>query len=608
MVKLNEQDQRQMEKAKDLMKETPLEHMGFVRNLFFGRLRLDKLMPYPVQDEDEARRTDSLLEKLDVFLNEHVDARQIDLNEEIPTHVIDGLGELGVLGMTVPKKYGGGGFSHTAYCRVLQRVAQTCASTAVFISAHQSIGLKAILLKGTEDQKQRFLPDLASGKKIAAFCLSEPEVGSDAANVQTKARLSPDGKHWLLTGHKKYATNAALAGVMTVMAQTPGQDNGDTKPKVTAFIVTPDMAGFEVVSHNRSKCGIRGSWQGTLKFTDMAVPVENILGELGRGLKVALEVLDFGRCTLSAACVGGAQLAMRMCVQRARERRQFGREIGQFQLIKQKLAQMAELVYAMDAITYHAAGIVDRHDEDVMLETAISKLFCSESLWTVADEAVQIWGGEGYMQETGIERMLRDARINRIVEGTTEIMTSFVALMGMKAVGENLEQVLRAVTRHPIGNFRRITEFASHEWHDLLIGHDFDGLHPKLRGEGEQLTRAVKLLARDVEKVLRVHREGIIDKQLQQQRIALNVVDLYAMASILSKLNAVLEGKLLPSFVCDDRLATVERDLMVGKRFCLGAIDRFYQRRKLLNHNQDKHVLALADHLLDLPTEDDGNN
>ena len=169
-----------------------------------------------------------------------------------------------------------------------------------------------------------------------------------------------------------------------------------------------------------------------------------------------------------------------------------------------------------------------------MLETAISKLFCSETLWTIADDAVQIWGGEGYMQETGLERMLRDARINRIVEGTTEIMSSFVALMGMKAVGENLEQVLRAVTKHPIGKFGRIKEFASHEWHDLLIGHDFEGLHPMLRDQGEQLTRAVKLLARDVEKLLRVHREGIIDKQLQQQRIAMNVVDLYVMSAVLS--------------------------------------------------------------------------
>ncbi len=272
MPTFRRQDEEQIDKARDLLESTPSGEVGFVKSLFFGRLKLDRIMPYPRQDEAEKARTAALIEKVDAFLKEQVDADAIDAEERIPQHVIDGLGKLGVLGMTVPVEYGGGGFSHTAYCRVLAHISQHCASTAVLIGAHQSIGLKALLLMGTDEQKQRFLPALASGEKLAAFCLSEPEVGSDAAGVQTHARMSDDGTHWVLNGEKRYATNAAIAGVMTVMAKTVITENGKTKDRVTAFIVTPDLPGFEILKTNRSKCGVRGSWQAHLRFTEHARP------------------------------------------------------------------------------------------------------------------------------------------------------------------------------------------------------------------------------------------------------------------------------------------------------------------------------------------------
>src|SRR5687767_6388031 len=261
MPTLSRKDQEQLEKAQDLIETAPPKELGFAKSLFFGRLKSDAILPYPQQDPGEVQRMNEVIAKLDVFLKEQVDADLIDKEERIPQHVIDGLGKLGVLGLTVPKEYGGGGFTHTAYCKVLERIAAHCTSTAVLVGAHQSIGLKALLLMGNEQQKKQFLPALARGEIIAAFCLSEPEVGSDAANVQTTARLSADGKHYILNGRKKFATNAALAGMMTVMAKTPVPDGkGGTKDKVTAFIVTPDLPGFHVISPNRSKCGIRGSW------------------------------------------------------------------------------------------------------------------------------------------------------------------------------------------------------------------------------------------------------------------------------------------------------------------------------------------------------------
>ncbi|MEE9211780.1 MAG: acyl-CoA dehydrogenase family protein [Phycisphaeraceae bacterium] len=594
MVRMTKQHQEQFDKAKDLIEAGPTVENGFVRSLFFGRLRLDKVMPYPRQDPDEAKRTDELLTKLDAFLTEHLDPDRIDAEEEIPQHVIDGLGKLGVMGMTVPREYGGGGFTHTAYCRVLERIAQSCGSTAVMVGAHQSIGLKALVLNGTEQQKKRWLPDLATGKKLAAFALTEPEAGSDAANVQTRAHLSDDGKHWILNGQKKYTTNGAIAGMMTVMARTPIEHNGKTKDKITAFIVTPDLPGFEVVDPNPSKCGIRGTWQAELQFTDMPVPVENVLGELGRGLKVALTVLDYGRCTLSAGCVGGAKVALHQTVEHARNRKQFGRPLGEFQLIKQKIARMSEMVFAMDAMTYLTAGMVNRHDDDLMLETAVCKLFCSEVSWRVIDDAVQVHGGKGYMRADGLERMFRDSRINRIVEGATEVITTFVALMGMKGVGEEFEQVLHA-TRHPIGNFGRLAEFARHEWRDVIVGPSVDGLHPKIADEGRKLASLTRMLARSVTRILTRYQQKILDMQLLHSRVTWAVVELYAMAAVIAKLQSMLEQA-----EHNGSHPQLARELVIGKGYCHHAANRINHRLKGLFHNRDKHRLAVADAVLGL--------
>lgn len=596
-------DQEQFEKAKDLLEAAPTAEPGFVKSLFFGRVKLDEVVPYPRQDDGESQRTGELLARLDTFLKNEVDADRIDVEERIPQSVINGLGRLGVLGMTVPREYGGGGFSHTAYCRVLERISAHCASTAVVVGAHQSIGLKALVLMGNEEQKRRFLPPLARGEMLAAFSLSEPEVGSDAASVQTEARLSADGSHWILNGLKRYATNAALAGMMTVMAKTPITVDGVTRDKVTAFIVTPDLPGFEVVSANRSKCGVRGSWQATLKFTDMPVPANRILGQLGKGLKVALSVLDYGRCTLSAGCVGGAKQLLEMSIQRAKTRQQFGRSIGEFHMIKEKLAKMAETTFAMDALTYMAAGLVDRHSEDMMLETAIAKLFCSEGLWQVADDAVQIWGGEGYMREHGLERALRDARINRIVEGTTEVMTAFVALIGMKGVGEEFEQILRA-GRHPIGNFGRLARFAREQWRDIIIGADISGLHEEIEAEGHMLARLTNQLAREVSRLLRTYKQDILDMQLLQQRVAWAAVDLYAMAAVISKLESMLKHAHGNSNGNGNGNGNgsghhnLRRDLLIGKGFCRSAAARITQRLSTLFVNQDAAMISEADELL----------
>ncbi len=252
---------------------------------------------------------------------------------------------------------------------------------------------------------------------------------------------------------------------------------------------------------------------------------------------------------------------------------------------------MAETTFAMDAITYLAAGLVDEHKGDLMLETAIAKLFCSEGLWQIIDDAVQIRGGEGYMAENHLERMLRDARINRIVEGATEVMTAFVALVGMKGVGDELEGILRS--KHPIGNFGRLARFARTQWQDIVVGHAFEGLHDELSHEGHALARLTNLLARDVIRLLHTYRESILDQQLIQQRIAWSVVDLYASAAVLSKLQSMLDEQKINGNGHDLR-----RDLIVGKAFCHHAAERITQRLHSLFANGDEEVIAVADAML----------
>ncbi len=296
------------------------------------------------------------------------------------------------------------------------------------------------------EQKRRWLPDLVSGKKLAAFALTEPQAGSDAANVQTTATPSADGSHYVLNGEKRYITNGAIADVLTVMARTPVPGREDTQ--VTAFLVTPDMPGFRVVEPRMEKLGIRGTATARLAFEGMAVPRENILGPLGKGLKVALTVLDFGRTTFGACCTGMAKTCLRLAAEHARTRVQFGRPLGDFELVQKKLARMAAWTYAMEAMTTVTAGLIDRGLEDYMLETAMLKVYSTEALWTIVNDAFQIYGGPAYFTDQPLERILRDARINLIGEGANEVLTSFIALVGMRDPGEELRAV-RDSLLHP---------------------------------------------------------------------------------------------------------------------------------------------------------------
>ncbi|PYJ20264.1 MAG: acyl-CoA dehydrogenase, partial [Verrucomicrobia bacterium] len=381
MNKLDAQRQKEIEQAEELLFAGP-QALGFAKGLFQGHFVSDWVMPYPRIPAAQQAELDRALAELRQVLDEELDPVAIDRQADIPRAVIEALGRVGVLGMTAPAEYGGRGFSQMANCRVLEEIGSRCASTSVFVNAHHSIGIRALLLFGTHEQKQKWLPKLVTGEQLGAFALTEKEAGSDAANVQMQARPSEDGSHFILTGEKRYITNAAIAHVLTVMARTPVPGK-DGKTAITAFLVTPDMPGFEILEARMSKMGIRGTATGRFALRDVRVPKENILGPPGKGLKVALTVLDFGRTTFGACCTGAAKTCLRLAIEHANTRRQFNKTLGAFELVKKKIARMAADAYAMEAMTTITASLIDRGLEDYMIETAMLKVFTTERLWEV---------------------------------------------------------------------------------------------------------------------------------------------------------------------------------------------------------------------------------
>ena len=598
---VSDRDRQMIADAEALLGPEP-ESMGFVKNMFWGRIRESLVFPYPEYGGEEKERCDQLLARLDHYLRTEHPAIEIDQNQEIPQWVIQRLFDLGVLGMTIPREYGGLGLGITSYNRVLDLIGQFCGSTAVLVSAHQSIGCKAIVLFGTEEQKSRWLPHLAR-EWLSAFCLSEPNVGCDAGGQETRCELSPDGTHYILNGEKKWATSGALAGLFTVMAR---QKMRDGKEKVTALVCTPDMPGVEIFQKNRSKAGIRGTWQARIRFHDVKVPREHLLHQEGKGLNVALTCLNYGRCTLSAGMLGGARRAMAQSIKWSQTRFQFNRPLADFELVKARIAHMAALTYAMDAVLYLTTAMLDRHDEDIMLETAICKVFNSEMGWRAVNDAVQIMGGEGYMTENEVERIFRDSRINLIVEGANEVMQSFIFAYGGKQLAEKMIGVQERVGWNRdegiVSNLGRIAKnlvnadvmkVAMPLAMELFLrwkpkAPAAPRVDPSLYGYASRFSRRVADLSHQFKLASKKFEEKIIDRQCVQARLADIAMWLVGWAATLSKLDRqIRRGELVGEAGDRDRAAAVHfmeiADGEIGQ--CIAA----------LRSNTDASMLVAAD-------------
>src|SRR3977135_934267 len=488
MNEVEAQRQKEIQQAEELLFAGP-KALGFAKGLFLGHFVADWVMPYPRMPAAQQTELDKSLTELRQFLDAELDPVEIDRQAEIPRKVIDGLGRVGVLGMTAPMEYGGHGFSQMANCKILEEIGTRCASTSVFVNAHHSIGIRALLLFGTHEQKQKWLPKLVTGEQIGAFALTESEAGSDAANVQMQARPSEDGSHYILNGEKRYTTNAAIAQVLTVMARTPVP--GSDKTSITAFLVTPDMPGFEMLEARMPKMGIRGTATGRFALRDVKVPKENILGPPGKGLKVALTVLDFGRTTFGACCTGAAKTCLRLAVEHANTRKQFNKTLGEFDLVKKKIARMAADAYAMEAMTTITASLIDRGLEDYMIETAMLKVFTTDRLWECINDAFQIYGGSAYFVDLPLERMLRDARINQIGEGSNEVLTSFIALVGMRGPGMEFKEIYDTMLKPTRGGWGKAWNAGINRLSSAVRVPDVPVQSSELRTEANQFGRLV---------------------------------------------------------------------------------------------------------------------
>jgi acyl-CoA dehydrogenase family protein 9 len=433
----------------------------------------------------------------------------------------------------VPEAYDGFGGSETLYAKIFEKVATIDTSIVVTLGAHQSIGLKGILAYGTEEQKQRFLPPLARGEQFAAFALTEPGAGSDAASIQTRAVYDADRDAYTLNGTKIWITNGGFAEVFTVFAQTEVERDGEIVDRITAFIVPRSLGGV-TSGPEEHKLGIRGSSTTEVHFENTVVPADHVLGDVGHGFKVAMGVLNSGRLGLAAGCVGGIKDALAVAMRAATERRQFDRSIASFEMTQRKLVHMALEAYACESMVYLTTGLVDRGDDDYSLESAICKVYCSEAAWHATNEALQIAGGMGYMQEFAYERDLRDARINLIFEGTNEILRLYTALAGLEEPGAHLKAVAKAL-RDPINQLGVLSEYARERARRTLVDPDLPELHPEVEAIAGPLSEYVADFAGVVEWALRRHGEKIIERQLVLERIAAAAIDLYRMAAVISR-------------------------------------------------------------------------
>ncbi len=509
------------------------------KNLYFGEIVEENLFPYPQMRERDRELLAPMADAIDDFLAPLAhELKQWDKDAHQPEEFIQQLRDMGLFSLIIPEEHGGLGLSNAAYARVLSQTSRHDSSVSLTIGAHSSIGMKGVLLFGTDEQKARYLPALASGEMIAAFCLTESGAGSDAASVRTTAKKNADGT-WTLNGEKIWITNGGIAGLYTVFARTDSEAG-----KMTAFIVE---AGWDGVSHgpHEDKMGIRASSTTTVSFADVIVPAENVLGGEGKGFKVAMSILNNGRTGLGGGAVGGMKTMIRLATAQAKDRKQFGKPIAEFGLIREKITQMMIDCFAAESAVWMVAHYIDSDCDDYSVEAAISKVFASEAIQRAAHEALQIAAGNGFMKEFPYEQVTRDSRILSIFEGTNEILRLYIALSGLKDVGASLSELKTAVGdifNNPIKGFGVLSGYAGKRIRNSTgFGTDriLSKLDPALQPAAKIYEKYTVELAKAADELLRLHGKKIADEQYQLKRLGDITIELFVGLCTLSRADAL---------------------------------------------------------------------
>ncbi|XP_077385639.1 complex I assembly factor ACAD9, mitochondrial [Festucalex cinctus] len=518
--------------------KTHSRNLAYAKDLFLGQVNQAEVFPFPEIGNEELEEINQLVAPVEKFFNEEVDSAKIDREARIPTETLNGLKELGLFGIQIPEQYGGLGLSNTMYAR-LAEITSLDGSIAVTLAAHQAIGLKGILIAGNEFQKKKYLPKLASGEHIAAFCLTEPGSGSDAASIQMRATLSDDGKHYLLNGSKIWISNGGMADIMTVFARTEIVLNDMKKEKISAFIVERAFGGI-TSGQPEDKLGIRGSNTCEVSFDNVPVPLENVLGELGDGFKIAMNILNSGRFSMGSSSAGMIKKLIELTSEYAATRKQFNKRLSEFGMIQEKFAVMALNAFVMESMAYLTSGMMDRPGlPDCSLEAAVVKVFSSEGGWICVSEALQVLGGLGYTKNYPYERYVRDCRILPIFEGTNEILRMYIALTGMQYAGNIMTGKIKEMKK---GNIGLALGMIGKKLRNSFGGGTDCGLsgkngvlHPSLTGSAQKFEQNVHLFGSTVESLLYRFGKTIVDEQLVLKKVADVLINLYAMTAVLSR-------------------------------------------------------------------------
>jgi acyl-CoA dehydrogenase family protein 9 len=551
---------------------------SFAKSLFLGEIHEELVFPWPQSDPDEQDRVRTLVASLREFA-ENYDSREVEEKRWVGDRAIRELGERGLCGLHVPEEYGGQGLSQTGYARVFEGFSQIDGTLSIVMGVHQSIGFKGITMFGSPEQKERFLPPLAAGEKLAGFALTERNAGSDAYHIESRAVPQSDGS-WLLNGEKRYIGNGEKGSVFTTFARA----EVDGKDRHIALIVEKGMKGFEV-GERFDTMGLRGNDLRRLYFKDVRVPPENVLGEPGEGFRIAMEILNNGRIGLGTGSVGATKALLDRAIEHVKERRQFGRPLADFELVQDKIGWMVSYLFGIEAMAYLTCGLVDAGVPDYSLESAMCKVSGTEFLWYAANRVLQLKGGAGYMRDEPYEKALRDIRIFPIFEGANDVLRAFIALSGFKPVGEKLSGMGDLDLGDPIGSIGVLIDYVGDRIQREVLPDKVSKAHSELDKHADAISDQVKQLAGVTESLLREHKKGIVEAQFAQKRIADALADIYAQIAVLSRVTSIFD---------EHGVEPSGQERYIAETFCARAADRVKGRFEQIESNDDERMTAIA--------------